>query len=318
MERLAFIKLIHHEAVEQSNRPSPMNRISILAFHDAVEQFLILACEVCKANQPTEFMKYWVEMKKVEVTLAGKVGMDRLNRCRKDFKHAGAPPSPEDIDLARRDVHSFFQENATLVFDLDYNTLDMANLMPQKSAQSLVKRASERWKTGETIQAMSWLVDAYSDLFTSHVRGDDRRESVFSFGPEIRGLMREQDVTAALQRVDQHNRLGVPVRGAGTLAEQITKCSEVTYYLQDAMRMVAVGIDYHRYHRFTLLTPFVFHSMAGTREVHPPEGYSPTQEEFDYCRDFVIAVALRLAEVQACITPPQWRMSGIKRTPSSS
>lgn len=43
MDRLAFIRLLHRQAVEQSIQPRPLSAASILTFHDTAEQFLILA-----------------------------------------------------------------------------------------------------------------------------------------------------------------------------------------------------------------------------------------------------------------------------------
>ncbi|MEU3932450.1 hypothetical protein AB0E85_10475 [Streptomyces sp. NPDC029044] len=36
-------------------------------------------------------------------------------------------------------------------------------------------------------------------------------------------------------------------------------------------------------------------------------GYAPYQEEFEFCRHFVITVALRLTEINARAVPLSWR-----------
>jgi hypothetical protein len=110
MKRLAFIRLLYQQGVDQSSLPEPLTFTSVLAFHDAVELFLVLAGEHLGANPPEHlpFMKYWTELHPNKlaggVELSGKVGMDRLNRIRNGFKHAGTMPGLAAIEQARADV----------------------------------------------------------------------------------------------------------------------------------------------------------------------------------------------------------------------
>ena len=46
MGRLALIRYLYIQGVDQSEQPEPMALLSILTFHDAVEMFCHLACEI--------------------------------------------------------------------------------------------------------------------------------------------------------------------------------------------------------------------------------------------------------------------------------
>ncbi|MEO3873191.1 hypothetical protein ABGB18_30620 [Nonomuraea sp. B12E4] len=45
MKRLAFIHSLHEQGHEQAQRPEPLSAMITLAYHDAVELFLVLAGE---------------------------------------------------------------------------------------------------------------------------------------------------------------------------------------------------------------------------------------------------------------------------------
>jgi hypothetical protein len=68
---------------------------------------------------------------------------------------------------------------------------------------------------------------------------------------------------------------------------------------------MAVGLDYARYNRFDQLTPKVF-GIGEHRMVQADFDYAPSREEYDYCVQFVIMTALRLAELDADTAKPSW------------
>ncbi|REF00318.1 hypothetical protein [Thermomonospora umbrina] len=314
MKRLAFIRFLHQQGVDQSRLPEPVNFTSVLSFHDSVEHFLILAGEHLGAalSDHIKFLQYWGELgtKKLGsggVDLSGKVAMDRLNRLRNAFKHVGSLPGDAAVEQCRGDVAAFFEENTPKVFGIAYDEINLASLIPQDETRTLVNEATSEWGSGRHTHAMSLLRDAYSVLFSGSPWSDRPKDSPLAFGPRIRHVMNKKKTAAVLYQPDHQKRRGVPPRGAEALGEQIAATTNSVVELQAAMQVVAIGIDYHKYHRFQMLTPGVFYSLAGTREVHDIPEYAPTREHFDYCRQFVITVALRLAEVEAHVPPPPWR-----------
>ena len=76
--------------------------------------------------------------------------------------------------------------------------------------------------------------------------------------------------------------------------------------MQRGMRVMAIGIDYARYNRFVQLTPKVF-GTGEDRRVDADFDYAPTRQEYDDCVQFVVAAALRLAELEADAAQPSWR-----------
>jgi hypothetical protein len=76
--------------------------------------------------------------------------------------------------------------------------------------------------------------------------------------------------------------------------------------MQQGLRVMALGIDYRQFYRFKLLTPDIVYFVDGHSERHSIDGYSATSEEFEYCRQFIITVALRMTELEAHTVEPSW------------
>lgn len=298
MQRLAFIQMMHQRGNEQAEQADPMRVMCILTFHDAVELFLVLAGDHLRANiNPTlTFTGYWAEIKsKVSVQLTSKAAMERLNRRRVDFKHHGNMPSTSSVDRARAEVATFFEDNTPIVFGIDYDAIDMADLISQTTTRNLVRKAAAEEAKGDRTEAMALLSDAFDDLFRQHAGGYP--PSPFSFGPEIMFPLREMDIERTL--VNQRGSVS-------RLSAQISEVIEIASATQAALRVMSLGVDYHRYLRFRQLAPHVSYDINRNRSVVALQDYAPTAEHLRFCQEFVITVALRLEEIGAHIAPPPW------------
>jgi hypothetical protein len=314
MKRLAFIRLLYQQGLDQSRLAEPLTFTSVLSFHDAVELFLILTGEHLGATlaDHIQFMKYWSELHPQKlpggVDLSGKVAMDRLNRMRNAFKHAGTMPGLAAIEQARADVANFFEDNTPKVFGVAFDAIDMAEIVPQAQTRQKIKAATAANATGDRIEGMALLVEAFDELFEQHLGPHEYPPSPFNFGRNLSFQLRSHEIQSVLlQPPDQHGRM--PARGAKRLAEEFETVREIAVAAQGALRVMVLGIDYRQYERFRLLTPVVLRTMNGEAErVHSPD-YAPNEEEFDYCRQFVITVALRFVERQAHDVVPSWTVT---------
>jgi hypothetical protein len=314
MKRLAFIRLLYQQGVDQSQLPEPLIFTSVLAFHDAAELFLILAGEHLGASLPDhiQFMKYWAELHPNKLAggadLSGKVGMDRLNRMRNGFKHAGTMPGRAAIEQARADVANFLEDNTPRVFGIQFSGIDMADVVPHLSTRGKIKSAVAANEAGDRVEGMALLVEAFEELFGSQVELHRHGWSPFSFGENLMLWMQQSDIEAFLKRSDAPSRdSGVgPERG---IARQISWLTDTVNAIQSGLRVMALGIDYARYQRFRILTPYVSRGRNNQNRRHNPRDYAPSQEEFDYCHDFVIMTALRMSEIQSHTVPPSWKAS---------
>jgi hypothetical protein len=97
---------------------------------------------------------------------------------------------------------------------------------------------------------MGTLAVAFEDLMDAQVYDEDapRGMSVYSFGERLpRHILRTGQVHAILRQPDHESRRGVPARGAGQLAEEFTQTRDAPRALQEGMRLMVLGVDFHQY-----------------------------------------------------------------------
>jgi hypothetical protein len=306
MKRLAFIQMLFLQGIEQSRLPEPLNVTSVLSLHDASELFLVLAAEKLGTrlnHRQVPFMEYWTLLDPSKlpggVALSGAKGMRRLNDLRNALKHGGTMPSATAISQACEDVRRFLEDNALSVFSLAFTDIDMAEVIPQAQIRDKVRAASAAEISGDRVEAMALLAEAYAERYAASPRPD------FSFGPSITTLLRQGAISAILWQ-PAHPQRRRPPGGAHQLAEQISQVTEAAQEMQDALRIMSLGIDYRQYHRFQLVTPDIVYYIDGHSERQFPPDYAPTVEEFEYCRQFMIIVALRIADLEAHTIEPSW------------
>ncbi|MFE9099812.1 hypothetical protein [Actinomadura geliboluensis] len=314
MERLAFIRLLHQQGVDQSRQPEPLNFTCVLTFHDAIELFLLLASEHLNVTVPGKGQGFVekhfnpINTALGNTELSGRKGVGRITTQRNAFKHANLWPAPQAVEGFRADTASFFEENTPKVFGLAYDAIDLTDLVRQDSARALLKEARAKEASGDRIEAMALLAEAFEGIFDGQYwkPATERDPGMYRFGPEIRRPMRADSIRHVLEHSQERDK-AIRTWNADDLAQQIAAVTAAAMSMQSAMRLLALGIDYHKYDKFQLLTPRVDYMFGGKREINCHPDYAPSAEDFAYCERFLITVALRLAEVEAHRVVPPWR-----------
>jgi len=299
MRRLAFVRLFFQLGIDQAQQPEPLNVASVLTLHDAAELFLQLVAEHRGINLPrfVHFHDYWklLDPAKVPngVALTGERPMSRLNDLRTAFKHHGTMPSASAIRQACIDVRAFLEANTPTVFGVAFESIDMAEVIPQPSVRDKVRAATAAAAGGDIAAGMGLLAEAYDDLF-GITPGQPGREAPGRFGDTIR-VMQQHDIAAAIYTHDNiHRSASADYRN---LARLVYNVADTTRQIQRAMRVMALGIDYRQFERFEQLTPLIDYFMDGHSERRPPaRNYAPTADQFEFCREFLVTAALRIAE----------------------
>jgi len=287
VRRLAFIRFLYGQGLEQARRPQPLAAAALLSFHDAVEMFLLLAAEHLSVNldRNTTFDGYWTQIAaQSSVQLPSRNAMRRMNNSRVNFKHHGSIPSATDLDQFRGDVTTFFTDATRAVFAADFTSLDMTDLVTQQAALTKIRDAEPSASQGDYIEAIALLWEALDDLLDDYA--ERKRTSydttAFSFGPEHRfGTYAVNHITKIDPSFDNH----------------ISAMTEAIRQMRGALRILAVGLDYRRYARFDTLRPRVDRFTDGHREVRPMPGLPLGDEEYQFCKLFVIEAAIHLAEM---------------------
>ena len=308
MKRLAFIQMLFFQGIEQSRLHEPLNVTSVLTLHDASELFLGMAAEKLGARlsrRQVPFMEYWTLLDPSKlpggVVLSGAKGMRRLNDLRNALKHSGTMPSATAVSQACEDVRRFLEDNTVSVFSLRFSDIDMAEIIPQTQIRNKVRAATAAEISGDRVEAMALLAEAYAERYATSPRPD------FNFEP-IKNQLPEDAISAILWQPARPQRRRPP-GGAHQLAQQIGAVTRAVRDMQDALQVMSLGIDYRQYYRFRLITPDIAYYVDGHSERQFPPDYAPTSEEFEYCRQFIITVALRIADLEPHIIEPSWLSS---------
>jgi hypothetical protein len=283
VRRIAYSRFLYEEGVRYSRRPAPLSATALLSFHDAVENFLGIAIDhlQVKVNPKIDFMEYWGRVKsETGLDLPGKTPMNRLNNARVGLKHHGNFPAAETIEQSREAVLAFFSAATPMVFGVNFETIDMSDLVTQPKVAELLHAAQGRAESGDYVDAMAGLSLAFEALMAHYSGGYSQygmQQSPFAFGPRMDGRDKPHPPKNDVER-------------------SLAKVVDVLGKVQGATRMASLGIDYTRYARFTAIAPKVYGYANGTWRYTQTSWHEElTAEDYSSSRSFVIESALQAA-----------------------
>jgi hypothetical protein len=289
IQRLAFVRFLHEQGVAQSAQPEPMSAAAILSFQDAVEHFLLVSADHLGVNLPSnmQFMQYWerLQPKLPEgQVLPSKQALGRVNKLRVDLKHHGNIPSSHAIAQAKADVTTFFTDATKMIFNVDFETVDMADLVAHTEVARLLHEAHTHFVVDDIVSAMAGLALAFEELLDHYT---DRRvaawgRSPFAFGKEVPTFRPEK------------SERNTPV------ARQVSALTSAALEMRQAMQVMALGIDYARYVHFNVLVPMVTRYWNGSIMINVTDmDKAMTADDYQQARLFVIESALQAARADA-------------------
>lgn len=281
VQRLAYVRFLYREGIEQSRQPPPLRSRAITSFHDAVENFLGLTAQHLEVElgRNVDFMGYWSAIKP-KFELPKKESMRRLNDVRVALKHNGTFPSEHQIQQQRETLADFFTTVTPKVFDVDFDSIDMVDLVTQPEVGQLLREAQSHADVGDYCQAMAGLSLAI-DALLRHYSGSNSWVSwrPFAFGPNITGI-------------DEPKLDGRSAPRNGRLAK-LTQIAEAT---QEALRAISLGIDYPSLARFRVIAPRVSAFLDGSARYRATASLEAlTADDYEWARHFVIESALGAA-----------------------
>ncbi|MFJ6730006.1 hypothetical protein ACIQPQ_34415 [Streptomyces sp. NPDC091281] len=279
VQRLAYVRYLYREGIEQSRQPAPLRSRAITSFHDAVENYLgtivqHLKIDVAKAP---DFIAYWALIRP-KFELPKKDPMKRLNDARVALKHNGTFPSEHQIEQARHTLDDFFTTVTPKIFGVDFDSIDMVDLLTQPDVARLLREAQTHADVGDYSMAAAGLSMALDALLTHYSgRNTGTRWRPFAFG-------------RTLSWSDSPKLDGREAPRNGRLA----RLSEIAEATQEAMRATSLGIDYPSLARFRIIMPSVQGYYSGPpRYVEAKTHALLTADDYDWARHFVIESALR-------------------------
>jgi len=292
IRRLAFIRYLYQTSISQSYGPEPLSCASILTMHDSVELFLQLASEHLNAGsgQPN-FMDYWdILAKKLGRELEQKESMRRLNKSRVSLKHNGTFPSQLDIESFRGSVTSFFNDNTPMVFGIPIADVSLIEYVNPESSRNKLKEAEDDLKKGDTLTALDKIAVAFEEMVQDYKTRKTRfYGSPFYFGRRLTFL--------------SSFFLGLDNDRLGDFVDNVKESIEA---MQEAIKILALGLDYRKYSKFRQLTPHITMVESDRYVINRSleEENKPSVDDARFCIDFVVESALALAEFDYTLMQP--------------
>ena len=274
MKRLALVRHLFNVGIEQSHQAEPMNSVSLLSFHDAVELFLQLTTEHhgISKNDRT-FMAYWDAIApKIGEPLRQRESMKRMNRARSQLKHHGMLPAPTDVESFRTSTTNFFTENTPLVFGRNFDSISLVDFVSSRGVREVLSSAEESIKQDRPKYALRRISLAFDTMVDEYVGGRPRPSSSpfrfeGRFEPLDSVLGKDEDVVEFIDGV----------------WEAITP-------MQKAITVMCLGLDYRKYVKFeTVVRRGIHDSKSKDSEIG--------NREIDYvmfCFNYVIESAIHL------------------------
>ncbi|MGW8688103.1 hypothetical protein ACWGNN_45320 [Streptomyces sp. NPDC055817] len=289
IQRLAFVRFLHAQGVDQSVQPEPMSAAAILSFQDAVEHFLLISADHLEVNLPSsmQFLQYWEKLQPklpAGQDLPSKQALGRVNKLRVDLKHHGNIPSSHAIAQSKADVTTFFTDATLMIFNVDFGSVDMVDLVAHPAIKRVLHEAQTHFDAGDIVFAMGGLAIAFQELLDHYTRrriGGFGRPP-FSFGKSIPSF-----------RPDKNQR-------GSAVTRQLTALTSTTRDLKEALQVLSLGIDYARYAHFNVIVPGVNKYADGSTRIAVTDmDRATTNDDYQQARLFVIESALQAARTDA-------------------
>jgi hypothetical protein len=289
LKRLSFIKYLFSIGLNQSRQPEPLCAASILSFHDSVELFFRLSLEKLNISTGKEpaFMEYFdiIDNKLKGAKLSQKESMRRLDKARGNLKHLGVTPSRLDTESFRFTTLAFFNENCPTIFQIEFDSISLIDLIMFKRTNELLKEAESNFYKGLLYESLQNLILSFDYLIRDYEESkkDKFQGSPFFFGKSVASF--------------NSFHLGLTSEN-GKFKDFVDKVTESIEAIQTAIKILSFGIDYKKYVKYKSIVSLVHVGISESgRIVSYKHGeIKLSKEDLDFCTNFIVESALKLQE----------------------
>ena len=145
IKRLTYAKYIYNKGIEFLSQRIPVSdAMSILLFHDASEQLLLIVADKLGISTTNiGFLEYWDKVKNKGKHLPNKNEMSKLNKMRVSFKHQGILPNHDECRDISYVLNGFFSSVSHDILNIDFLNLRLADLINYDDVKDCIKNAED-------------------------------------------------------------------------------------------------------------------------------------------------------------------------------
>jgi hypothetical protein len=283
IRRLAIVKYLHEQALEQERKGGPLAGLALLPFHDAVELFLQVAAEThsltMTSQQRTEFMAYWHAFSKAGLPLSYEPQMRHFNDARVAVKHKGLLPIQQQIEEFRSVVTAFLTDATPKVFRIEFDSISLSSLVRSDDVRSSLQAAETAAEAGQFSEALEQAAKA----FHLSLRNYRWFETPRLFDPT--------DAARDLKQRARHDRMA---SGFSSFARSFEAVAEMGESLGEAITILAHHLDYDGYRYLRTYGPTIYDVEQGGMGAVWTVNLTTDRSIVDRCIAFAVDAALRL------------------------
>lgn len=286
--RLAFAQHLIMRAQEDARLPSPLNAAAVLSAQDAVEMVLIVISQTLDLDpNKYKFMAFWEAFARRGIELPYKESMRRLNDCRVAIKHRGSFPSTFDVERVVADAEAFVAESIACAFGTDRAVEGLFCFITYEGVREHLRQARVHLEEHKRTASVEESALAFDELVNEYwnTRSMGPGSSPFSFNK--------------FGRFDNASSWIPAERGFKDLRKHVDKTVETAEAMDEALRVLSLGLDMDSYIVFKRLTPNVFHFFDRHVECYwlteTQESVELSDDAAAWCFGFVFEAALELS-----------------------
>jgi hypothetical protein len=286
IKRLSFIKYLYNFAIEHSYKPEPLNAVSLLIFHDALDLFTQIAIEKVDHLVIDNYVKnthkkrdklYLIDY--LEILGINSQAMMRINTARNSLKHVGNLPNKIDIESFRASITAFFEENILKIFEIEFSEISLIDIISNEKAKGSLKAAEALLKEHKLEESLAETAIAFNVLVREYGSPKINKESL---------------------NINSAKELGIEsLKDSHKLLNYIKKLKNAIESTHNDLRYISLGIDYQKYLRFRHLTPHISWTLNGNYTYYGGwwrPGSLPSMGDVESCINFVIESAVILQQ----------------------
>jgi hypothetical protein len=276
MRRLAIVKYLYTQGLEQERKGDPLAGLALLPFHDAIELFLQVAAEhhPVKLPKSVDFMEYWTAFSGAGLSLPYQQQMRRFNSARVEVKHRGTLPSRHDVEGFRSVVTDFLVDTAPKLFHVDFDSISMSSLVRSDDVRSGLQGAEAAAQAGQFGEALEQAAKAFRLSLRHHRFGETRLFDPTKVPFDVRG-----GGTDEIDRIFKR-----PFEAVARMGES----------LGEAITVLAYHLDYDGYRFLRTYGPVVHEMADGSMLADMTRELTTDRTIVDRCVAFAVDAALRL------------------------
>ena len=239
------------------------------------------AASIVRTDMP--FMQYWEALKNLPngTSLGYKSEMDTLNTLRVNLKHQGIRPDESEIESSRVSTTNFFEKSTPIIFNVDFDRISMTDLVRHIPARECLKEATTFMEQEKFEDALAKIAIAFDQIIEDY---ESRKASRFGTSPFFFG-----------KSLGLHSSFFMGIRES-KMKEFIDIVKDSIESMQNAMKILSLGIDYKQYVRYRLLVPQISRPLGSRDYFITPSSQRHTVDECRFCYGFVIDSAIRIQE----------------------